>query len=335
LAQAAAVPITAQSIQKTMAVEPSNSAPCSKTPSVGILSGISYNSGIDYYKGINEGYISKGNLKNPAYPMPSFPHVQMVSVDCAEYASYLVDKEWGKTREYLWRNGISRLIGMLERGEIDFIIQASNTSHMALELEALKEVERGAEYYSMLLKWQDRFLHIADATASAIRDEFVEASQRNSESPCTAPRSAVVVGLLGTEPTMRERYLKDRLLLHKDVIKDVVAPQKDEDLKKIFEVIMGELSSPIEIEYHEKTKMKRPKFKEETRDYFVSVIRESLIKEQGAQCVVLGCTEIELLIKQEDIPEVPIFPSAELHMDACVEVLLGKKQVGALVPDVQ
>lgn len=326
-------------MHKTMAVEPSNSAPSSKTPSVGILSGISYNSGIDYYKGINEGYIAKGNMRNPAYPMPSFPHVQMVSVDCAEYASYLVNKEWGKTREYLWRNGISRLVGMLERGEIDFIIQASNTSHMALELEALKQVECEGEYYSMLLKWQDRFLHIADATASAIRDEFVKKNQRNSESPCKKTRSKqkspVVVGLLGTEPTMRECYLKDRLLLHKDAIKDIVAPQSDVDLKKIFEVIMGELSSPIEIEYHEKTKMKRPKFKEETRDYFISVIRESLVKQQGAQCVVLGCTEIELLIKQEDIPEIPVFPSAELHMDACVEVLLGKKQVGALVPNMQ
>lgn len=303
------------------------------TPSVGILSGISYNSGIDYYKGINEEYVSKGNLKNPAYPMASFPHVQMVSVDCAEYASYLVKKEWGKTREYLWRNGIARLIGMLERGEIDFIIQASNTSHMALELDALKEV--GTEYYSMLLKWQDKFLHIADATASAIREEF-GGGCRNSESPskkqkCEA-RVPVIVGLLGTEPTMRERYLKDRLLRHSDAIKDVVAPQKDSDLKKIFEVIMGELSSPIEMEFHEKTQMKRPKFNEETRDYFVFVIRESLVKEQGAQCVVLGCTEIELLIKQEDIPEIPVFASAELHMSACVQVLLGNKQVGALVP---
>jgi len=304
-----------------------------RTPSVGILSGISYNSGIDYYKGINEEYVSKGNLRNPAYPMPSFPHVQMVSVDCAEYASYLVNKEWAKTREYLWKNGIARLIGMLEREEIDFIIQASNTSHMALELAALKEV--GDEYYSMLLKWQNKFLHIADATASAIREEF-DGSRRSLESPSKKqkcePSLPVIVGLLGTEPTMRERYLKDRLLLHKDAIKDVVAPQKDSDLKKIFEVIMGELSSPIEMEYHEKTKLKRPKFKEETRDYFISVIRESLIKEQGAQCVVLGCTEIELLIKQEDIPEIPVFPSAELHMNACVEVLLGKKQVGALVP---
>merc|ERR1712187_994518 len=120
---------------------------------------------------------------------------------------------------------------------------------------------------------------------------------------------------------------------HRDAVKNVVAPQKDADLEQIFKVIMGELSSPIEIEYHEKTKIKRPKFKEETREFFISVMRESLVKEQGAQCVVLGCTEIELLIKQEDIPDIPIFPSAELHMDACVEILLGKKEVTALVPN--
>merc|ERR1712194_510149 len=303
-----------------------------KTPSVGILSGISYNSGIDYYKGINEEYVSKGNLQNPAYPMPSFPHVQMVSVDCAEYASYLVNKEYGKTWQFLWKHGISRLIGMLERGEIDFIIQASNTSHMALELDELKEIK--GEYYSMLLKWQHKFLHIADATASAIREVFA-GSSRKFEDGCKKQKCAslpVVVGLIGTEPTMRERYLKDRLLRHGDAIKKVVAPQKDCDLKRIFEVIMGELSSPIEMAYHEKTQMKRPKFEEKTRDYFISVIRESLVKEQGAQCVVLGCTEIELLIKQEDIPDIPVFASAELHMSACIDVLLGKKQVDALVP---
>merc|ERR1719326_730559 len=108
---------------------------------------------------------------------------------------------------------------------------------MALELEALKEVESGGEYYSMLLKWQSRFLHIADATASAIRDRFANEG-RSSESPTkkmkTESQAPVIVGLVGTEPTMRERYLKDRLLMHRDAIKDVVAPQKDADLAQIF-----------------------------------------------------------------------------------------------------
>ena len=49
-----------------------------RAPSVGLLSGISYNSGIDYYRGINERYIAKGGdkIRNPAFPMPSFPQVR-------------------------------------------------------------------------------------------------------------------------------------------------------------------------------------------------------------------------------------------------------------------
>ena len=100
---------------------------------------------------------------------------------------------------------------------------------------------------------------------------------------------------------------------------------------------MGELSSPIEMEYHDKTGMKRPKFREETREFFLRVIRDDLCKPveeggQGAQCVVLGCTEIELLIKQEDCPDIPVIPSAEEHIEACCDVLLGNENVGSLVP---
>ena len=135
----------------------------------------------------------------------------MVSVDCAEYASHLVAKDWSKTREFLWKWGISRLIGMLERGEVDFIVQCSNTSHMALEEDKLAELQ--ANYHSMLLKHQSKFLHIADATANAIR-------KQNDKKP-------LIVGLLGTEPTMREDYLKDRLLLHSDCVQRVVSPSKD------------------------------------------------------------------------------------------------------------
>ena len=142
----------------------------------------------------------------------------MVSVDCAEYASHLVAKDWSKTREFLWKWGISRLIGMLERGEVDFIVQCSNTSHMALEEDKLAELQ--ANYHSMLLKHQSKFLHIADATANAIR-------KQNDKKP-------LIVGLLGTEPTMREDYLKDRLLLHSDCVQRVVSPAKDGPLSTLM-----------------------------------------------------------------------------------------------------
>ena len=41
---------------------------------------------------------------------------------------------------------------------------------------------------------------------------------------------------------------------------------------------------------------------------------------RGADGVILGCTEIELLVKQEDIPEIPLFCSAELHIEAAARM---------------
>jgi aspartate racemase len=47
------------------------------------------------------------------------------------------------------------------------------------------------------------------------------------------------------------------------------------------------------------------------------------LAEQGAQGVVLGCTEIELLVKPEDIPELPLFDTTALHCQKAVNLALG------------
>ena len=78
-----------------------------------------------------------------------------------------------------------------------------------------------------------------------------------------------------------------------------IVPAKDEDLKQIFQYIMDELGFNI--------------FKDSTRQFFVEQVQE--LASRGAQGVILGCTEIELLIQQEHVPEVPLFPSAELHIE--------------------
>ena len=79
---------------------------------IGILAGISFQSGIDYYKSINEKFMELVP-KHPDHPMPPNPHITMVSVNCAEYAAYLSNKQYDKTREYLWAEGLSRLVQTL------------------------------------------------------------------------------------------------------------------------------------------------------------------------------------------------------------------------------
>jgi aspartate racemase len=64
--------------------------------------------------------------------------------------------------------------------------------------------------------------------------------------------------------------------------------------------------------------------REESRQAYRSVI-ERLV-ERGAEGVILGCTEIELLIEQKDSP-VPVFPTTRLHAELAVDHALGLAEI--------
>ena len=300
----------------------STQPPSLKPKTLGILTGISYQSGIDYYKCINEQYLHLVP-QNPEHPMPPNPRIVMISLDCAPYAAALVARKWPETRELLWREGLEKLARMTEEGYIDYIVLASNTAHISIDREL---VSTNPLYHSLYEKTDQKFLHIADCTAAAIRRELVEKHDNASQHSSTKkPGPRLIIGLLGTEPTMRENYLKDRLLQHK-FIEKIVVPHNDEDLHKIFHYIMTELGAPSDYD-----SSGRPVFKEATREYFKARIRE-LVVEQNCAGVILGCTEIELLIRQEDVPEVALFPSAQLHIEAAAKVTAGVTGIGEYLP---
>ena len=129
------------------------------------------------------------------------------------------------------------------------------------------------------------FLHIADATA----EKIVAAGMKK-------------IGLLGTRFTMEHDFYKGRLMQNFGL--DVLVPDKaDRDIvhRVIYEeLVQGKIVDASRAEY------KR--------------IMESLIA-QGAQGIILGCTEIELLVKQED-SSVPLFPTTHIHAVAAVEFAL-------------
>ncbi len=128
-------------------------------------------------------------------------------------------------------------------------------------------------------------IHIVDATAQAIKK---------------AGKSKVA--LLGTTFTMTQPFYKAKL---KEVYGiDTVVP-KPEQMTEIMRVIEEELTFNI--------------IKDSSREYFVNVINE--LKEQGAEGVILGCTEIQMLIKQKDSP-VPVFDSTELHALAALDFVM-------------
>jgi len=128
-------------------------------------------------------------------------------------------------------------------------------------------------------------LHIADATAVAIQK-------------CGLKR----VGLLGTRFTMEEDFYTGRLLRNFG-IEVRVPPKPDRDA--VHRIIYDELCAGI-IGGDSRTKYKR--------------IIEDLLQE-GCQGIILGCTEIGLLIKPEDV-RIPIFDTTQIHAEAAVECAL-------------
>lgn len=109
------------------------------------------------------------------------------------------------------------------------------------------------------------------------------------------------VGLLGTRFTMELNPYAEAL--EKREI-DTIVPNED-DRAKVNQIIFDEL---IEGE-----------IKEESKHIYLEVI--SRLRQRGAQAIVLGCTEIPLLVKPEDT-QLPLLDSTFLHADALLEEAL-------------
>ena len=127
-------------------------------------------------------------------------------------------------------------------------------------------------------------LHLVDATAHAI---------------CRTGSSTV--GLLGTAFTMEQDFYRDRLASHGLTV--LVPPA--EDRAEVHRIIYDELCLGL--------------FREGSRQVYRDVITRMV--ENGAEGIVLGCTEIELLIDAADSP-VPVFPTTRLHVEAAVDASL-------------
>lgn len=129
-------------------------------------------------------------------------------------------------------------------------------------------------------------LHIADATAAAIQKAGIQ-----------------TVGLLGTRFTMEEDFYRGRLVDRHGL--SVLIPSEVQRMI-VHQVIYGELCLG--------------KINPDSRVQYREIIQD--LVEQGAQGVILGCTEIGLLIKQTDSP-VPVFDTTQIHAETAVQIALG------------
>ena len=113
------------------------------------------------------------------------------------------------------------------------------------------------------------------------------------------------VGLLGTKYTMVEDFFKDRLKYNGLIVN---TPENSQEIDEIDRIIFDELC--------------KGKIKDVSKKYYINVINE-MIEHKGIDGIILGCTEIEMLIKSKDI-QIPIFDTTQSHIDSIVDICLEK-----------
>jgi aspartate racemase len=179
---------------------------------------------------------------------------------------------------------------LMERGEWDRVL-----AHM---IEAARAVERGGgDFLVLCTNTMHKFaetiggeiaipiLHIVDATAREIGKHGLR-----------------TIGLLGTRFTMEEDFYSGRLRDKHGIA--AVIPDKD-DRELVHQVIMDELS--------------RGTINPSSREAYLRIIGE--LEKKGAQGIILGCTEIPLLVSQEP-GGIPLFDTTAIHARAAVDLAL-------------
>jgi len=127
-------------------------------------------------------------------------------------------------------------------------------------------------------------LNIVDTTAAAIK-----------------AKNCATVGLLGTRYTMQGAFYVDRLTSHG--ISTLIPEETQQE--EIHRVIYEELTRGI--------------IKPSSKDHYLAIIDS--LKERGADGIILGCTEIPLLVQEGDCT-IPLFDTAAIHADAALEEAL-------------
>lgn len=215
---------------------------------------------------------------------------------------------WESTSTYYRdiNNGIKAKLGGLHSAkialysvdfeEIEKLQHAGDWAATAVILaDAAKKVERaGADFLLICTNTMHKvaeevaaavsipLLHLADATGSTLQEANIKR-----------------VGLLGTRFTMEQEFYKQRLTDNFEI--EVLIPSSEE-IEIVHRVIYDELCLG--------------KIENASRQQYLKIIQN--LNECGAQAVILGCTEIALLVTQEDT-NVPLFDTTAIHCEEAVK----------------
>jgi aspartate racemase len=226
---------------------------------IGLLGGMSWESSAEYYRLVNE--IVRERLGGL-----SSADCVLRSVDFGPVELLQRSGRWQEAGELLAAEARA-----LEAAGAELLVLCTNTMHkLADEIAAAVEIP---------------FVHIADATAAAVRAAGLGA-----------------VGLLATAYTMEQDFYVGRLRERHGL--EVLVPD-EAGRRLVHDVIYDELCVG--------------EVREESRAAYRRVMAG--LVERGAEGILLGCTEIDLLVGQDDAT-VPVFDTTALHAQAAVDLAL-------------
>jgi aspartate racemase len=169
-----------------------------------------------------------------------------------------------------------------------------------LMVAAAQDLERGGA--DLIIITTNTMHKMADAVEAAVKIPLVHIADPTAEA--LKIRNIKKVALLGTKYTMEQDFYKGRLVNKFGF--DVITPL-DSERKLVNEIIYDELCLG--------------EIKAESRSKYVEIIGN--LQKRGAEAVILGCTEIGLLIKQSDV-DLPVFDTTKIHAEAAVSFALAK-----------
>lgn len=229
---------------------------------IGLLGGMSWESSLEYYKIVNQ------KVKEVFGGHHSCECI-MYSVDFDPIKKLQHEDRWEELTQIMIEGAKK-----IEQGGAEMLTICTNTMHKMYD-----DVQKSISI---------PILHIADATAEAIKEKNLE-----------------TIALLGTKFTMQHDFYKGRLIKNHGI--NVLTPEGD-DLEAVHNIIYNELVLG--------------EIKNTSREKYKQIIEQ--LAKKGAQGVILGCTEIPLLIKQQDV-SIPVFDTTTIHAEKTVEFAIHQK----------
>lgn len=142
---------------------------------------------------------------------------------------------------------------------------------------------------------------VRDDIKAAISIPFIDIFETVSKE--IKSRGLSRIGILGTYPVMSDAFFIEA---YGAFGVELIAPEEDEK-KEIDRIIFDEMT------HHT--------FLPNSKKYYLRTIQN--LADRGADGIILGCTEIKMLINQDDIPEVPLFDTTELHCEMAAKICTG------------